>query len=139
MEGMSLTLERLYADIQLVMCTDYARENRFGEIAIEQDADLMTKFVAPVKMVLDAGAVATEIAKPLGALAIRFVAVYGVDSATGVHVIFNDPGNDPVLVRPPDGVGKTGFMLLMTNVDTLYVANPSATGSVGFRLALGCS
>jgi len=121
------------------MCSDYARENVFGEVELEQDADLMLKFIPPTRMSLIAGAAATAVSLPLGSTAVRFIIVDEVESASGVNVRLGGAGNDPILVKPPDGTDKQGCLILFTNAASVHVDNPSATGAVSFRLALGCT
>lgn len=130
-------INRLYADLTLKMVTDYARENVFGELEIEQDADLMDSLHPPVSMKLAAGAAATQVIFPLGYTVCRFLAVYKVSTATGVNVRLGGAVNDPILVKPPDGVSKEGFIILMTDVASVYVDNPSSDDDVTFKIMLG--
>lgn len=133
------TLQRVYINLLMKMCDDYARENEFGHIEIEQDADLMDKIVSPVKMTLVAAQAATVVTLPMGATAVRFIALHLVSSASGINVHLGGAASTAILVKPPDGVDKEGFFFLTTNTASVWLSNPSATASVTCKIALGCT
>lgn len=131
-------INRLYANLVVKLVTDYARENIFGELEIEQDSDMMDYLDAPRKMKLAAGAVATAVSLPIGATTVRFLAVYDVSVATGVRVMLGGAATDPILVVPQDDNNSTGFLLLCTSATSIHVSNPSTTDDVTFKMMIGC-
>lgn len=136
---MSSAFRRVHLELLAQVATDYALEQVDRVIDFEQDDDSLTLFRGPDRVALAAGATATELDLPIGAAAVKFLAVSDVTGASGINVRLGAVDADPILVKPPTGTDKVGVLVLSTSAASVYVDNPSADAEVRATIVMGCS
>ena len=130
---------RLHTESLVQVARDLALQQVQSEFDVEQDDDSLIYFKGPFNITLAGGAVATQVDLPLGATALKYLAVHYVSTSTGINVRLGGAANDPILVKPPTGTDKYGYLEVYTDTASLYVDNPDATATVSATILMGCT
>lgn len=128
---------RLHTELLLQVSEDLAGERLLGQFDEEQNQDNLLKTVGPFDIQVGAGVTGQQVVFPGGVTTLRFLAIMKVDNENGVQVIFDNPANDPVLVKPPTGTSMEGQLVVTTSATALYLDNPDSAAAVNLSVMMG--